>query len=135
MIFSNKNEGRDTLLLLKRWLENKNKGKSFADYFTECGYRTIGIFDAGEIGRILYDELCGSDIEVKWFVDKNAEGMCRVDGIPVKLMRDVDSLPEVDVVCVLPSYDYEAVTSYLVGYDPKIRTISLKDAVYEISLI
>ena len=123
MGFFNPNTDRDTILTLKRWLENKNKGRSFADYFRECGYRTVGIFDAGEIGRILYEELKDTGIRVEWFVDKNAEGIQWIDGIPVKLMQEVFDLPAVDIVCVSPIYDYEAVNRYLAAQDPQIRDL------------
>ena len=87
--------------------------------------------DAGEIGRILYGEIKDSDIKVKWFVDRNAEGIDNIDGIPVRLMRDVFTLEDVDIICVSPVFDYEALNNYLVRNDPMIRTICLKDAVYE----
>ena len=132
MEFMNPNTDRDTVLTLKRWLENKNKNHSFADYFTECGYGSIGIFDAGEVGRILYDEIKDSCIVVQWFIDKNAEGIETIEGIPVRLMKDVFTLPKVDIVCVSPIYDYEAVSAFLIKHNPEIRTLSLKDVAYEI---
>ena len=131
MEFANPSIDRDTIQLLKRWLENKNNNKSFCDYFSTAGYKTIGIMDAGEIGRILYDELRNSKIEIKWFIDKNAEGVSTIDGIPVRLMKDIFSLPMVDIICVSPIYDYEAVNAFLTQHDPEIHTISLKDAAYE----
>ena len=131
MDYVNANVGRDTIQLLKRWLENKNDAKSFCDYFLAAGYKTIGIMDAGEIGRILYDELRNSKTEIKWFIDKNAEGISAIDGIPVRLMKDVFGLPMVDIICVSPVYDYEAVNAFLTQHNPEIHTISLKDAAYE----
>ncbi len=131
MEFANPNINKDTIQTLKRWLENKNAGKSFVDFFREYGCSSIGIMDAGEIGRILYGEIKDSDIKVKWFVDRNAEGIDNIDGIPVRLMRDVFTLEDVDIICVSPVFDYEALSNYLVRNDPMIRTICLKDAVYE----
>jgi len=132
MEFANPNTDRDTILTLKRWLENKNRGKNIADYFHNCGYTSVGILDAGEIGRILYDELKGTDIKVEWFIDKNAEGIVEIDGKPVCLMKDVFTLPKVDIICISPIYDYEAVNRFLVGRDPGMCTLSLKDATYEV---
>lgn len=131
MEFANPNFNKDTIQTLKRWLENKNEGKSFASYFRECGYSSIGIMDAGEIGRILYGELKGTGINVRWFVDKNAEGIDNIDGIPVRMMKDVFEMERVDIICISPIYDYEGVSNFLMRNDPGIRTISLKDAVYE----
>lgn len=131
MEFANPSIDRDTIQLLKRWLENKNNNKSFCDYFATAGYKTIGIMDAGEIGRILYDELRNSKIEIKWFIDKNAEGISAIDGIPVRLMKDIFGLPMVDIICVSPIYDYESVNAFLTKHNPEIHTINLKDAAYE----
>lgn len=131
MEFMNPNIDKETIVTLKRWLENRNNNRNISDYFMECGYRSIAIFDAGEIGHILYDEIKNSEIEIKWFVDKNAEGICEIDGIPVKRIQEVFDLPEVDIVCISPIYDYEALNTYLVSHDANIRTLSLKDAVYE----
>ncbi|MCR5249103.1 MAG: hypothetical protein K6E50_00700 [Lachnospiraceae bacterium] len=132
MEFGNRNTDKDTILTLKRWLEAKNRDRSFADYLKECGYLRVGIFDAGEIGRILYDEIKNSGVEVCWFVDKNAEGIAELDGKPVRLMRRVFELPSVDIVIISPIYDYEAVTGFLAEHDPTICTLSLKDAAYEL---
>lgn len=131
MEFSNPNEGRETIILLKRWLENKNNGRTFVDYFHENGCKSVAIMDAGEIGRILYGEIKDSDIKVLWFADRNAEGLHDIDGIPVCMMKDVFDMPDVDIICVSPVYDYDAVNRYLVGHDAKYRTLCMKDAVYE----
>lgn len=133
MEFANPNSERDTILLLKRWLENKNHNRSFADYFVECGYDSIGICDAGDIGKILYDEIKSCPkIKVKWFIDKNAEGIGNIEGKPVRMMKDIFNLPAVDIVCISPIYDYESLSNYLFKDNPQISTLSLKDAAYEI---
>ncbi len=132
MEFTNPSGQRDCILTLERWLENRNTGKGFAEYFLNCGYKTIGICDASAIGRILYDELrVYKAVEVKWFIDKNAEGINSIDGIPVRLMKDIFELPLVDIVCVSPIYDYGALSDFLISNNPKISTLSLKDAAYE----
>ena len=55
-----------------------------------------------------------------------------IDGIPVKLIKQVNTLDEVDIVCISPVYDYEMVTRFLVELKPEIRTIALCDVVSEI---
>ena len=130
--YKNPNDVWDTLLTVKRWLENKLDHKSFEFYFQQYGYKTIGFFDAGEIGKMFLKELQGTEINIEWFVDDNAEGIGQIDGIPVYLMRDVLKLPKVDIVCVSPTYNYEAVNRFLVENNCYIKTLSLKDASYEI---
>ena len=83
----NENLSHDGFVMLKRWMENRNAGKTFADYIHEYGYRTLGIYDAGELGRLLYEEIKDSDITVKYFVDRNAEGLGKIEGIPVACLR------------------------------------------------
>ncbi|MBQ9610044.1 MAG: hypothetical protein IJV15_11460 [Lachnospiraceae bacterium] len=128
---SNKRYNGETIAMFKRWLENRNAGKTFVDYFNEYGFGEIAIFDAGEIGRLLYDEIKESDIKVLCFIDRNAEGIKEIDGIPVLQIKDIDKLPDVDIVVTSPVYQYDAVVKMLVNINPKIRTIYMKDAVYE----
>ncbi|WP_031549209.1 hypothetical protein [Oribacterium sp. FC2011] len=130
--YKNPNDVWDTMVTLKRWLENKLDLKSFESYFQQYGYKTIGFFDAGEIGKMFLKELQGTEIRIDWFVDNNAEGIGHIEGIPVYLMKDVLKLPKVDIVCVSPIFNYEAVNRYLVENNSHIRTLSLKDATFEI---
>lgn len=127
----NKNAANDIAATLKRWLENRNAGKTFVDYFHEYGCSTIAIFDAGELGRLLYEELKDSDIKIKYFVDKNAEGISHIDGIPVVMVKDIADMPEVDIVLVSPVYDYQEVLHLFMETNPEIRSIAFKEAVYE----
>jgi len=127
----NKNVLNDTVTLLKRWLENRNNNKTFADYLEECGYMSVIIMDAGEIGRLLYDEIKGTDIKVICFYDRNAEGINNIDGIAVKPFSEVDQMPEADIVLVSTIYNYQDILKMLVGIDPNIRSLYLRDAVYE----
>lgn len=117
--------------MLKKWLENRNAGKSFADYLLEYGYKTIGIYDAGELGKILYDEIGDSDVQVKYFVDRNAEGIGSVDGIPVITLAQIERMEEVDALLVSPIVNYDAVCKILAERVPKLRVMAFRDAVFE----
>lgn len=127
----NENLNQDGFSMLKRWLENRNAGKTFVEYFHEYGYKTLGIYDAGELGKLLYDEIKNSDIIVKYFVDRNAEGMRMIDEIPVVPLSKVCEMEEVDVFVISPIVDYDAMCRLLVSNMPEMRTISLREAVYE----
>lgn len=118
-------------IVAKRWLENKNAKKSFAEYFQQCGYRTIGIYGAGDMGKLLYEEIKESDIQVKYFVDRNGEGIHDIDGIPVITVSHLDEMDEVDVVVVTFSTTYDTMCKMLSKYVPEIRTLSIRDAVFE----
>jgi glutamyl-tRNA reductase len=112
-------------------MENRNAGKTFVDYFAEYGCQNIAIFDAGEIGRLLYEEIKNSNVKVLYFIDRNAEGMNNVDGIPVVMINEIGNMPEVDIVVVSTIFNYEEVLRLLLGINPEITSISMKDAVYE----
>ena len=126
-----KNAANDTAATLKRWLENRNAGKTFVDYFHEYGCSTIAVFDAGELGRLLYEELKDSDIKIRYFIDKNAEGINCIDNIPVVMVKSIADMPEVDLVVVSPVYNYEEVLRLFMEINSEIRSISFKEAVYE----
>ncbi len=121
----------DTITMFKRWLENRNAGKTFVDYFHEYGCDSIIIFDAGEIGRLLYEELKGSDIRVVCFYDRNAEGINHIDDIPVYPFSGIGDIPKADMVVVSTMFDYSFVLEMLMDVDPAIRSVYMRDAVYE----
>lgn len=127
----NKNAAKDSAATLKRWLENRNAGKTFIDFFHEYGCNTIAIFDAGELGRLLYEELKDSDIKIQYFIDKNAEGIDHIDDIPVVMVKSIANMPEVDMVVVSPVYDYGEVLRLFMEINQEIRSIGFKEAVYE----
>lgn len=125
------NNERDIIDTLLRWLENRNAGKLISDYLKNCGFVSVGILDAGDIGRILYDEIKDSGINVSFFLDRNAESVGSIDDIPVRLVRDVFELPEVDVIIITPEYDSDEVNRFFFSKKPELKTICLKDAVSE----
>ncbi len=118
-------------VVAKRWLENRNANKSFVDYFHQCGYKTIAIYGAGDMGRLLYEEIKESDIQVKYFVDRNGEGIHAIDGIPVITISHLDEMDDVDVVVVTFSNTYDKMCKMLAKFVPEIRTLSIKDAIFE----
>lgn len=82
--------------LLLKWLEIEQKGKSIRSFFTENGYRTVAIYGMKELGERLYDELKGSEVEVKYIIDKNADAMYA----DVDIITPEESLEEVDAIVV-----------------------------------
>ncbi len=122
---------RGNFALMKRWLENKNANKSFVDYFHQCGYKTIAIHGAGDIGKLLYEEVKGSDIQVKYFIDRNGEGIHEIERIPVTTLTHIDEMEDVDIVVITFINSYDSMCRLLARYVPEIRTLSIKEAIYE----
>lgn len=129
--FENDKSNWDSFITLKRWLENRNAGKTFADYFREYGYRKIAIYGAGDIGKLLYEEVKNSDINVCYFVDRNAEGLRELENIPVIPINNIKHMEEVDAIVITPLGNYDAICKSLAETVPEMRTISLREAVYE----
>lgn len=127
----NPNTDRDTATLLKRWLENRNAGLSFADYLLECDYNQVTIWDAGEIGRLLYHELYGTQVQINMFIDRNAEGIHAINGIPVYPLSQVKQISVESVSLVSTIFNFPEIQRLLLDTNPKLRSIYLKDAVYE----
>lgn len=126
------NRSQECFIVLKKWMENRNAGKDFATYFSTYGYRKIAIYGAGDVGRLLYYELKDSDIRVLYYIDRNAEGLGKVEGIPVITAEEIKNAEAVDGIVVSPVGSYQEICELLTRLVPEIPTISLKDAVYEV---
>ncbi len=132
--FDNKNIYFDGYMTMKKWLENRNQGRTFVDYFKECGYNTIAICEITDIGKLLYDEIKDSDINIAFFVDRNAEGLKEIDDIPVVMIQDLEEMQKnnpIDILVISPVIDYNKITRSLAYFAPEIPTLYIKDAVYE----
>ena len=104
--------------MLNQWLMLKQEGKS---------YHTIAIYGMGEMGNRLYDELKGTDIVVKYAVDKNADSTYS----ELEVIDPEDDFETVDVMIVTATFAFDEIESKLsnkVGFP----IVSLEDAVYEI---
>ena len=117
---------------LKRWMENRNKGKSIAGYLDEMGVTCVAICDAGDIGLLLLDELLESDIEVVVFFDRNWQAVREIKNVPVVSLDTISELKEDTLLVVCPPECYEDVRKYVNNKNDRVGTIYLKDLVYEI---
>ena len=95
-----------------------------------CGYKRIAICDSGEIGLLLYEELKNTEVEVICFIDRNCEGLGKIESVPVISMTELKN-QKIDVVVVCPPEDYGQICRYMMHHDIRIPTIYLKDVVYE----
>jgi len=113
-------------------MENRNQGKSLPEYFSQHKYRKIGVYGAGDLGGLLYAELAGSVVETAYFIDRNAEGLGNVSGIPVITMDEVIEQDAVDAIVVTPIGEFDLIVQEFLRIAPEIAVISLYDAVYEL---
>ena len=64
--------------LAVKWLEIKQKGYSLTDYFIKNNYRSVAIYGMAALGRRLYDELENTDVEIRYLLDRNPNGLEKV---------------------------------------------------------
>ena len=100
----------DNYQLLSHWLEVKNRGGSSLEYFREKGYREIAVYGMGELANRLCEELEGTDICVRYGIDREAWGtVSRMD----RIYAPEDALEQVDAVVVTPFYAMDSIRDTL----------------------
>lgn len=127
---TNSDSLRIGFITLKRWLENRNSGKTFDDYLTSFGYKNAAIYGAGEVGQLLYAELKGK-FKVLYFIDRNAEMYCQIDGIPVVLPQELSKLEQSDIIVITVMSDFNEISASILSGQPNQPIVALRDAVYE----
>lgn len=80
------------------WLNKKIKGMNIKDYLNKKNYNKIAIYGMSFVGQTLINELEGSEIEIKYGVDRDAEVYW--DAFPIKKPEQITSDDTVDAVIV-----------------------------------
>lgn len=111
--------------ILVAWLEMKQEGKNVAEYFEYNDIKTIAIYGMKELGERLVRELEGSEIEIKYIIDQNAD----VIETNLPKHKPSDELEPVDAIVVTPIYYFQAIEESL-SRKVDYQIISLEDAVY-----
>lgn len=112
--------------MMNQWVKLKQKKNSFSSYFEDRGYRQIAIYGMGVIGQTLLDELQGSNVDVIYGIDRNAnKAYSQVMVLPLNA-----EFPTVDAVVVTVIESFEEI---LQGLKEKFHCpiISLMDVVYD----
>lgn len=86
-----------------QWLGLQERGKYIHEFLRKCGVNSVAIYGDSYIGKRLYRSLRDNGIEVRYFIDKNAEYL--TEEIPVYLPNN--SLPQVDriIICLAEQVD------------------------------
>ena len=111
--------------ILNQWLVLKQDKKTVVNFFENNNYKTVAIYGMKEMTERLLDDLENTGIVVKCIIDRNAV----VTDKCIPLLHPSDSIPDVDVVVVIPSYYFGKIKSKLKG---KVRgdIVSIDDVVY-----
>ncbi|GFI16225.1 hypothetical protein IMSAGC009_01389 [Lachnospiraceae bacterium] len=81
-------------IMMNRWVEIKQDGKSIAKYLQNKGIRNIAIYGMGTAGETLFREMDDSNIHVKFAIDQNYLNIytdCRLVP-PDRICEEVDAV-------------------------------------------
>ena len=115
------------LKMFNQWLIIKQEGKTIDKYFIDNGFRRIAVYGMSYAGERLLDDLKGSEIEVAYGIDRNAERIFS----EVEIVNIDDTLQPVDAVVVTAIYHFDEIEEKLSDL-MDCPIISLEDIIYEI---
>lgn len=119
--------------ITNQWILNKNESKDIAKYFHERDIKSIAIYGMGTIGELFFQDIKQTDINIEYFVDRNADSIYYgLDNISVVGLDSITTQKEVDAIIITPIFDYEDIIKELRNKNINFRTISLEDIIYEI---
>ena len=117
----------DLFLMMNQWVKIKQEGKKISTYLREKEYKNIAIYGMSYAGVTLTNELKGSEINVLYGIDKNADTIYA----DINVVSMDDELKQVDAVIVTAITFYneieEAITNKLC-----CPIISLENILYEL---
>lgn len=87
---------------MNRWLSLKQKGVCLSAFFVPKKIGIIAVYGVHHMGQRLYDELQGSEVTVKYAIDRNTH----VPGGEIPILRPDDVLEKVDAVVITPVFDF-----------------------------
>ena len=96
---------------LDSWLTAKEAHKNIGKLLLQRGFSTIALYGRGKLGEHFIRELENSEVKIKYTIDR--KGMER-SVIPAYVLSD--SLPEVDVIIVTATFDFENIQTELKKY-------------------
>lgn len=112
--------------ILWKWVLLKQEKKSLLEYFEKNCYTSVAIYGMKELGELLYKELEGSNIQVKYAIDRDADNILS----EIKIYKPDDVLEEVDVVIVTAAHYFHSIEKQL-STKLKCPIISIADVVWE----
>ena len=122
---------RNAYQAVKRWLENKDRGKSLATYFGGYPYESVAIYGTDELAICAFHEIKDS-LPVKYFIDKGAEKRVNIEGIPVIMPNAILKQEKVDAIIVADFLNYPQILEDLIEKEIMLPIVCLKDIMFEI---
>ena len=113
--------------MFNQWLSLKQEGKTIDKYFIDNGFHRIAVYGMSYAGERLIDDLKGTEIEVAYGIDRNADRIFS----EVEIVNIDDSFQPVDAVVVTAIYNFDEIEEKLCD-QVDCPIISLEDIIYEI---
>lgn len=114
-------------LLMNQWVKVKQEGKNLAEYFEREGYHEIAIYGMSYAGETFADELQGSDVKIKYGIDKKADTIYA----EFDVISPDEELEEVDAIVVTSITFFDEIEE-LLSKKVDCPIISLEDILYEV---
>lgn len=113
--------------LCNRWIKMLNDGYSIEAFFQERGYGNIAIYGMGELGNRLIEALDGTDVKVKYGINKNMrDAFAEID---IKGLDEEERFDGIDCIVVTPVQLYEEIKGEL-QKKCVCDILSLEDVIY-----
>lgn len=114
-------------LLMNQWVKVKQEGKNLADYLEREGCKTIAIYGMSYAGETLVEELQGSNIVIKYGIDKKANSIYA----DFDVVSPDDDLEDVDAI-IVTSVTFFGEIEEQMSKKISCPIISLEDILYEV---
>lgn len=119
-------KSQEFYFILLQWIKIHQEGRTLVDYFKKNNYKTVAVYGMKELGEALLEELDGSDIEVKYGIDRNAENIYA----GIDIYTPDEKLDDVDVVVVTAVHYFDEIELDM-QTKVKGKIVSLEDVVWE----
>ena len=89
------------------WLMIKHKGKKLEDFFIDNRISNIAIYGYGTLGKMLYEELIGSEINIEYVIDRKSinSNLQNIKFIGINEVKYTD----IDAVIITAIADYKII--------------------------
>ena len=114
-------------LMMNQWVKVKQEGKNLAEYLEREGYHEIAIYGMSYAGETLVDELQGSNVKIKYGIDKKADAIYA----EFDVVSPDDEMEEVDAIVVTSITFFDEIEEML-SEKVSCPIISLEDILYEV---
>ena len=112
--------------LFGSWMVLRNKGRMLTEYFEDHNFQNVAICGLGRLGLCLYEELKGSNINVKYAIDMKAASFSYLN---LKVVSPENQLETVDVIIVTKFVEYKKILEEL-RKKTSCQIVSLEDVIF-----